>query len=243
MGPSPLHRGREARASPQSPEAQGLWKVLPWDLGRDSGRMVFTGRAAGLGGAAAPTSCQNKDQDSECWVCPLWAAWYTPPSPNQGKATMRVRCAQAMVLQQPSWMCLPSRRPHLPPSLHAECPAWTDFTAGLPSALGPGWAGCRLIQTPALVLVRGTPASFRWRRETQGSPWTRHWTARWGLFLSASPHCPTSNHLLAFFKRGQGVSEHRPAGLEAKEAPWQLWVPLPRDSPTAAPAHVRTQVV
>lgn len=125
MGPSPLHRGREARASPQSPEAQGLWKVLPWDLGRDSGRMVFTGRAAGLGGAAAPTSCQNKDQDSECWVCPLWAAWYTPPSPNQGKATMRVRCAQAMVLQQPSWMCLPSRRPHLPPSLHAECPAWT----------------------------------------------------------------------------------------------------------------------
>lgn len=98
MGPSPLHRGREARASPQSPEAQGLWKVLPWDLGRDSGRMVFTGRAAGLGGAAAPTSCQNKDQDSECWVCPLWAAWYTPPSPNQGKATMRVRCAQAMVL-------------------------------------------------------------------------------------------------------------------------------------------------
>lgn len=112
MGPSPLHRGREARASPQSPEAQGLWKVLPWDLGRDSGRMVFTGRAAGVGGAAAPTSCQNKDQDSECWVCPLWAAWYAPPSPNQGKATMRDRCAQVMVLQQPSWMCLPSRRPH-----------------------------------------------------------------------------------------------------------------------------------
>lgn len=145
MGPSPLHRGREARASPQSPEAQGLWKVLPWDLGRDSGRMVFTGRAAGLGGAAAPTSCQNKDQDSECWVCPLWAAWYTPPSPNQGKATMRVRCAQAMVLQQPSWMCLPSRRPHLPPSLHAECPAWTlgRCPAAIPlrSTQSPGWLG------------------------------------------------------------------------------------------------------
>ena len=86
MGPSPQHRGREARASPQSPEAQGLWKVLPWDLRRDSGGMVFTGQAAGVGGAAAPTSCQNKDQDGECWVCPLWVAWYVPPTPTKARA-------------------------------------------------------------------------------------------------------------------------------------------------------------
>lgn len=41
------------------------------------------------------------------------------PHPNQGKGTMWDRSAQAMGLQQPSWMCLPPRRPHLPPSLHA----------------------------------------------------------------------------------------------------------------------------
>ena len=140
MGPSPQHRGREARASPQSPEAQGLWKVLPWDLRRDSGGMVFTGQAAGVGGAAAPTSCQNKDQDGECWVCPLWVAWYVPPSPSQGKGTMWDRSAQAMGLQQPSWMCLPPRRPHVPPSLHAECPAWTlgRCPAAVPLCFQPG---------------------------------------------------------------------------------------------------------
>lgn len=181
---------------------------------------------------------------------PLGGLVYSPlPQPRQGHHEGQVCSGHGAAAAQLDVPAFQEATPATKPPCRVSCldtgamNPRTDFTAGLPSALGPGWAGCRLIQTPALVLVRGTPASFRWRRETQGSPWTRHWTARWGLFLSASPHCPTSNHLLAFFKRGQGVSEHRPAGLEAKEAPWQLWVPLPRDSPTAAPAHVRTQVV
>ena len=96
--------------------------------------------SAGVREAAAPTSCQNKDQDGECWVCPLWVAWYVPPSPSQGKGTMWDRSAQAMGLQQPSWMCLPPRRPHVPPSLHAECPAWIlgRCPAAIPLRFQPG---------------------------------------------------------------------------------------------------------
>ena len=42
--------------------------------------------SAGVREAAAPTSCQNKDQDGECWVCPLWVAWYVPPTPTKARA-------------------------------------------------------------------------------------------------------------------------------------------------------------
>lgn len=172
MGPSHLHRGREARASPQSPEAQGLWKVLTWDLGRDSGGTVFTGRASGVGGAAAPTSCQNKDPDSECWVCPSGWPGMLPSSPNQGKATVGDRSAQAMGLQQPSWMCLPHGRPHLPPSLHADCPAWTLGDAQQPFHLVSSQANLPICYDLLFRNQNAKPPQTRWS-EAGGWFWRR----------------------------------------------------------------------
>lgn len=76
MSPSPYRGG--AGLVPKSRSTGG------------SGRSSL-GSGAGLWGngpqvsGSSTTSCQNKDQDGECWVCPSgWPGMFPPPQPRQG---------------------------------------------------------------------------------------------------------------------------------------------------------------
>ena len=93
--------------------------------------MVFTGRASGVGGAAAPTSCQNMDPDSECWVCPSGWLGMLPAPPAKAWPPWGTGVLRPWSCSSPAG-CACLLRGHTCHQASMQCPAWTLGSAQQP---------------------------------------------------------------------------------------------------------------